>query len=60
VVLDDNGAVDESATEDLRTQLRADRPAELPVFNMGPPLEEILANALEETGLPAPRQPVPR
>ena len=35
-----------------------DRPAELPVFDMGPPIEEILARAEEETGLPAPTRPV--
>ena len=33
--------------------------AELPVFDMGPPLAQILANAEAETGLPAPRPPVP-
>jgi N-methylhydantoinase B len=40
--------------------MRADRPDVLPTFDMGPPLEEILANALEETGLPAPTPPVSR
>ena len=32
------------------TELRADRPAELPVFDMGPPIEELLARCEEETG----------
>ena len=32
-------------------------PAELPVFDMGPPLAELLARCQEETGLPAPRPP---
>ena len=34
--------------------MRADRPDELPTFDMGPPLATILERALEETGLPAP------
>ena len=49
---------DAAATERLREELRAARPAELPVFDMGPPMEEILANCEAETGLPAPRRPV--
>ena len=47
-----------TATETLRDQMRADRPAELPVFDMGPPIEELLARCEEETGLPAPKRPV--
>ena len=58
VVLTDDGTVDAAATETLRDQLRADRPAELPVFDMGPPIEELLARCEEETGLPAPKRPV--
>jgi N-methylhydantoinase B len=58
-VVCDLASLDEQATEELRSAMRAERPAELPTFDMGPPLEEILANALEETGLPAPRPPVP-
>jgi N-methylhydantoinase B len=50
--------VDAEATERVRDQMRADRPAELPVFDMGPPIEELLARCEEETGLPAPRRPV--
>ena len=49
---------DEAATAALRAELRAARPAELPVFDMGPPMETILANCEAETGLPAPRRPV--
>ncbi len=37
---------------------RRGRPDPLPTFNMGPPLESIIARALEETGLPAPRAPI--
>jgi N-methylhydantoinase B len=53
-----DGAVDESATDALRERLRAERPGKPPVFNMGPPLAEILANCEAETGLPAPKPPV--
>ena len=58
VVVGADGTVDDTATQQLREQLRADRPAELPVFDMGPPIEELLARCEEETGLPAPRRPV--
>ena len=59
VVVDDEGVLDAAATDELRTAIRADRVEPLPTFDMGPPLETILANALAETGLPAPRPPVP-
>jgi N-methylhydantoinase B len=52
-----DGAVDSPATDALRAELRAGRPAELPVFDMGPPVEELLARCEEETGLPAPTRP---
>jgi N-methylhydantoinase B len=58
VVLTDDGGADGAATTALREQLRADRPAELPVFDMGPPIEELLERCEEETGLPAPKRPV--
>jgi N-methylhydantoinase B len=58
VVLTDDGGGDDAATTALREQLRADRPAELPVFDMGPPIEELLERCEEETGLPAPKRPV--
>jgi len=51
-------SVDWEATTTLRDCMRADRPAELPVFDMGPPVDELLARCEEETGLPAPRRPV--
>ena len=57
MVLAGDGSVDEAATNELRTEMRAARPAELPVFDMGPPIEELLARCEEETGLPAPRRP---
>jgi N-methylhydantoinase B len=58
VVLNDDGTVDSAATDSARDGLRASRP-EPAVFNMGPPLAEILANCEAETGLPAPKPPVP-
>jgi N-methylhydantoinase B len=59
VVCDEAGAVDPEATEELRAAMRTERGPELPIFNMGPPLPEILARAEEETGLPAPKPPIP-
>jgi len=56
VVVGDSG-VDAAATEALRAELRAARPAELPVFDMGPPIEELLERCEAETGLPAPKRP---
>lgn len=58
VALDASGSLDIRTTEELRRQLRAGRAGELPVFDMGPPLAELLAKCLDETGLPAPRKPV--
>src|ERR687885_816548 len=52
------GEGDAEATATLRDRMRADRPGELPVFDMGPPVEELLARCEEETGLPAPKRPV--
>ena len=52
-----DGTVDEAATSELRAELSAGRPAELPVFDMGPPLAEILQRCEAETGLPAPVRP---
>ncbi|MES9609107.1 MULTISPECIES: hydantoinase B/oxoprolinase family protein [Actinomadura] len=57
VVCTAGGVLDEEATGLLRARMAAER-TEIPVFDMGPPLEEILARCEEETGLPAPRPPV--
>ena len=57
VVLDDDLGVDVGATEKLRAQLREQR-GEPAVFDFGPPIEELRARCLEETGLPAPEPPV--
>ncbi|WP_256840534.1 hydantoinase B/oxoprolinase family protein [Ornithinimicrobium faecis] len=59
VVCDEAGTVDDAATEALRAQVRSGRDGERPLFDKGPDLETILANALEETGLPAPTAPKP-
>ncbi|HEY2286468.1 MAG TPA: hydantoinase B/oxoprolinase family protein [Streptosporangiaceae bacterium] len=58
VVLAADGSADAPATGALRDELRAARPAELPVFDMGPALPELLARCEAETGLPAPKPPV--
>ena len=58
VCVDGRRRVDAEATDDLRDQMRADRPGELPVFDMGPPIEQLLERCEEETGLPAPKRPV--
>jgi N-methylhydantoinase B len=57
-VVGQDGVTDPAATEALRAEIAAERPAELPIFNMGPPLAEILERCLAETGLPAPARPV--
>ncbi|GGP07448.1 5-oxoprolinase [Nonomuraea glycinis] len=56
VVCAADGTIDDEATAGLRERLRTGR-GELPVFDMGPPLAEILARCEEETGLPAPTPP---
>ena len=58
VVVARDHSVDVAATERLRAEMRANRPAVLPTFNMGPDIETLRANSLAETGLPAPKQPV--
>jgi N-methylhydantoinase B len=49
---------DADATEKLRERLRAER-GDVVDFDMGPPLEEIVARATEETGLVPPVPPEP-
>ncbi|MFN7176292.1 MAG: hydantoinase B/oxoprolinase family protein [Thermaurantiacus sp.] len=58
VVISDEGSVDESATTRLRDAMRSARGDKLPLFNFGPGIETLRARSLEETGLPAPSQPV--
>ncbi|GGB51210.1 hydantoinase B/oxoprolinase family protein [Blastomonas aquatica] len=56
VVASADGVLDTAATEALRTQMRSER-SDLPLFDYGPSIEELRANCLAETGLPAPIQP---
>ncbi len=56
VVADGAGVVDAAATEALRAEMRGAR-GDLPLFDYGPSIEELRANCLAETGLPAPIQP---
>ena len=56
VVVDAAGNLDASATETLRRQ-QEDARGEVRIFDHGPPLEELRARCVDETGLPAPVQP---
>jgi len=56
VVIED-GAVNEAATTALREQMRGSRD-EIGVFNLGPSIDEIVANCKAETGLEPPVKPV--
>lgn len=56
-VVNEQGIVDVGATEKLRASIRAERP-ELSTFDFGPDIETLRANCEQETGLPAPIQPV--
>jgi N-methylhydantoinase B len=58
VVVSASGSLDADSTAALRDEMRAGRPSSLPVFDMGPDLDTILARCEEETGLPAPTKPV--
>jgi len=51
---------DPATTEALRVKMRTER-GDVKDFDMGPPLDEILAKCEEETGLPAPvlQEPLP-
>jgi N-methylhydantoinase B len=57
VVCDANGQVDQAATDKLRAEIKSSRNP-LSLFNFGPDLDTLRKRCLEETGLPAPRQPV--
>jgi N-methylhydantoinase B len=57
VVANTFGAVDAAATEALRISLRAARPA-LDLFNYGPSIDDLRTSCVNDTGLPAPIQPV--
>jgi len=57
VVADENGVIDSAATEALRAEIKPKR-GELPLFDYGPAIDDLRARCEEETGLPAPIQPV--
>jgi len=57
VVADENGVIDSAATEALRAEIKP-KPGELPLFDYGPAIDDLRARCEEETGLPAPIQPV--
>jgi N-methylhydantoinase B len=57
VVANTSGAVDAAATEALRVSLRAARTA-LELFNYGPSIDNLRTSCVNDTGLPAPIQPV--
>jgi len=52
-----DGSVDAAATDALRAQTRASR-APLGLFGRGPDIATLRERCLDDTGLPAPRQPV--
>jgi N-methylhydantoinase B len=58
VVIDNAGGVDQAATEHLRQTLRDQRGETIPMFNYGPEVEDLRLACVNETGLPAPIQPV--
>jgi N-methylhydantoinase B len=51
------GEVDADATRQLRARMEQERGG-VEVFDMGPPMEQILARCEAETGLPAPEPPI--
>jgi len=57
VVADAAGVIDQAATAALRQAMAAERPAEIPLFNYGPSIEDLRDASLAETGLPGPQQP---
>ena len=57
VVCDSAGRVDEPATEELRSAMRAERP-ELAMFDKGGEIDVIKAHCFEDTGLEPPQAPV--
>jgi N-methylhydantoinase B len=56
VIADNDGKIDDGATEALRTKMRSER-GKLPLFDYGPGIETLRERCAEETGLPAPIQP---
>jgi N-methylhydantoinase B len=57
VAVDAHGLADTAATHRRRIDLQRTRPHSERVFDLGPPLAEVLARCTEETGLPRPLRP---
>jgi N-methylhydantoinase B len=57
VIADEDGIIDVAETDALRSKMRSER-GELPLFDYGPGIEALRETCEEETGLPAPIQPV--
>ena len=57
VVANSQGHVDIAATDALRAKIRTERP-DLALFNYGPSIDDLRKLCLQDTGLPAPIQPV--
>ena len=57
VVANSQGHVDIAATDALRAKIRTERP-DLALFNYGPSIDDLRKSCLQDTGLPAPIQPV--
>lgn len=57
VVVNKSGIVDDAATTALRSKMSSER-GEIEIFDFGPLIEQLRETCLEETGLPAPVQPV--
>ena len=53
-----NDRVDAAATIALRTRMANERGPIEAIFDYGPDIAKLRANCMDETGLPAPRQPV--
>ena len=58
VIADAKGVVDAEATAKMREEMRAARTASDSPFNTGPDIATLRERCEEETGLPAPKQPV--
>jgi N-methylhydantoinase A len=56
VVANAKGQVDDTATDAMRSKMRAGRPG-LETFNYGPTIDELRKSCVQDTGLPAPIQP---
>ena len=58
VICSESGIVNWDATEELRNEIKETQAEQMPIFNKGPELDEILAKCKKETHLKAPKPPV--